>query len=986
MDPDHDEFSAEAAAGHGGPRAAFSSSADPVHVRSERSHSESERGGRGSASLSFGVGLGARLQADSDLAESEPPRAASASPAPSLVEVRPRGSLQLSAGSGPSPVPSSSALLRPLLSPASPGTVASQAGNSRRGSYVYVLNQMSEALGLKAQGGGEATAKRNVLALLVMTGSPALAIAVQMALPYPLLPPNYARLAVWIFACAPAGMQTCTWFCVCHRIPAWRILPSWLAVYLAVNMCLLLPISVIRDLSTLPFGYSVCAASFLLSNQVNARLHSLALRRLQRARAVAAAARGAPLGLPPGGGLEANLKLFLGFNTTSVFVTLLPILYLLAFSVLESAFGQIGLNVLMSVLTITLIFLIVRRFGDDLAGVLPHGDATVCYVISALFSYRVFRQLAFFRIKNDAVFVASLALEVPPAPAFAETSRQIVTLVFPVSLLFDRLARAFLHRVPRGLYPFRRVSDAPPPLSSAGPAAQPAQRPSQPLAPGRPRAGSLQPYAVPLGRRRSEPVSDSEEAPPPRVAHRAWRSAHAEDPEGSVHGTPAAASAAANPVPLSRLDGGVVHVVGDGESPYPAFSPASLAWGSASGPGSALELHRPSTSSSGVPPGLPGPGDKPKGYSAALAAPRPPASTSTATSGSGSGAGAGAGARRGSWLSAGGAAAPPVRIRVDSEETARPGAAAAGAGASQLQATARTAPSEAVPPRSFQESVGEESVPLKARAPSRSTHPARAALLTESPRRSAQAGASCSDGAAGPDLESGGLSGGGGGGGGGVRLFSLDSLVSDPEAAPRFGAGAAGAAPAPAPVAPLEFEANARGAAARASVSSEGSLGMDAGKAVGATGAPGGYDEREDVQLYHMQSGIRSVVLLQAAVCWSASLVFVVGASIARWGPASHYFPFDPAVCSGETFSKAVAFSLVQALAHGVALLAIQLAGLAFPRLRSRLALTASWRILRERMGVIGLLCVGGTTMAFLALYREANIYSYVHLEDYAPS
>eukprot|EP00741_Cyanophora_paradoxa_P006771 tig00001041_g6548.t1 len=108
----------------------------------------------------------------------------------------------------------------------------------------------------------------------------------------------------------------------------------------------------------------------------------------------------------------------------------------------------------------------------------------------------------------------------------------------------------------------------------------------------------------------------------------------------------------------------------------------------------------------------------------------------------------------------------------------------------------------------------------------------------------------------------------------------------------------------------------------------------------------------EDLWVFNVQSGIRRVVLISRCDLACAS---------------------------------ALTFSLLTAGVNGAVVAGLHAAGLLFPRLRDRLALTASWRFLREHAATLALNFSSCSSVAFLALYRQANLYYFVFPESYPP-
>eukprot|EP00741_Cyanophora_paradoxa_P011886 tig00020571_g11488.t1 len=141
----------------------------------------------------------------------------------------------------------------------------------------------------------------------------------------------------------------------------------------------------------------------------------------------------------------------------------------------------------------------------------------------------------------------------------------------------------------------------------------------------------------------------------------------------------------------------------------------------------------------------------------------------------------------------------------------------------------------------------------------------------------------------------------------------------------------------------------------------------------------------EDLWVYNVQTGIRSMLLWHAVISWAATSVFVAAVLVARWGPGAASFPYSPATFDGAACTTALAFSLLSAGLNGAAVAAIHALTRLFPSMRDRFALAASWRFLREHAATLALTFSSGSSVAFLILYRQANLYFFVFPESYPP-
>eukprot|EP00741_Cyanophora_paradoxa_P022104 tig00021434_g21338.t1 len=146
-----------------------------------------------------------------------------------------------------------------------------------------------------------------------------------------------------------------------------------------------------------------------------------------------------------------------------------------------------------------------------------------------------------------------------------------------------------------------------------------------------------------------------------------------------------------------------------------------------------------------------------------------------------------------------------------------------------------------------------------------------------------------------------------------------------------------------------------------------------------------GGDAGEDLWVYNVQTGIRSMILWQAVVSWVAAAVFVAAVAVARWGPGAASFPYSPATFDDAACASALTFSLLTAGANGAVVAALHVAALLFPRLKDRFAFTSSWRFLRDNAGLLGMTFMVCTSISFLGIYRQANIYFYLFPESFPP-
>eukprot|EP00741_Cyanophora_paradoxa_P022100 tig00021434_g21335.t1 len=141
----------------------------------------------------------------------------------------------------------------------------------------------------------------------------------------------------------------------------------------------------------------------------------------------------------------------------------------------------------------------------------------------------------------------------------------------------------------------------------------------------------------------------------------------------------------------------------------------------------------------------------------------------------------------------------------------------------------------------------------------------------------------------------------------------------------------------------------------------------------------------EDLWVYNVQTGIRSMILWQAVVSWVAAVVFVAVVAVARWGPGAASFPYSPATFDEAACASALTFSLLTAGVNGAIVVALHVAALLFPRLKDRFAFTSSWRFLRDNAGLLAMTFMACTSISFLGIYRQANIYFYLFPESFPP-
>eukprot|EP00741_Cyanophora_paradoxa_P013648 tig00020704_g13177.t1 len=148
----------------------------------------------------------------------------------------------------------------------------------------------------------------------------------------------------------------------------------------------------------------------------------------------------------------------------------------------------------------------------------------------------------------------------------------------------------------------------------------------------------------------------------------------------------------------------------------------------------------------------------------------------------------------------------------------------------------------------------------------------------------------------------------------------------------------------------------------------------------GPGGERDGYDSGSDsgVSLQTFQTGVRSMLVLNAIACWVGCATFAVGVCVARWGPAHASFPFSPVTFDDGSFAAAMATTGISAAAHAGLLLVFQVVGWVVPDLREKLGLASSWGVLRRHWLTIAMMFSVSTTIPFLALYRYSNIYAYV--------
>eukprot|EP00741_Cyanophora_paradoxa_P015615 tig00020903_g15074.t2 len=229
----------------------------------------------------------------------------------------------------------------------------------------------------------------------------------------------------------------------------------------------------------------------------------------------------------------------------------------------------------------------------------------------------------------------------------------------------------------------------------------------------------------------------------------------------------------------------------------------------------------------------------------------------------------------------------------------------------------------------------------------------------------------------------------------------LATMAKDIDAAPGPGPGPgpdAEAAPGLVPVdgggarvevRPLDFDWTPRpsleGAGGWELEEDRGAEGAAGPAAASGRASPALLDDREELWVYSIQTGLRSMILWQAVVSWVAAVVFVAAVAVARYGPGAALFPYSPATLDDAACASALTFSLLTAGANGAVVAALHAAAHFFPRLKDRLALTSSWRFLRENAGLLALTFMACTSISFLGLYRQANIYYYVFPDAYPP-
>eukprot|EP00741_Cyanophora_paradoxa_P013646 tig00020704_g13175.t1 len=147
--------------------------------------------------------------------------------------------------------------------------------------------------------------------------------------------------------------------------------------------------------------------------------------------------------------------------------------------------------------------------------------------------------------------------------------------------------------------------------------------------------------------------------------------------------------------------------------------------------------------------------------------------------------------------------------------------------------------------------------------------------------------------------------------------------------------------------------------------------------------------DREDteseagVALHAFQTGVRSMLVLNAIACWVGCATFAVGICVARWGPAHTSFPFSPVTFDEGSFAAAMATTGISAAAHAGLLLVFQVVSWIVPDLKEKLGLASSWGVLRRHWLTIAMMFCASTTIPFLTLYRYSNIYSYVFPDAY---
>eukprot|EP00741_Cyanophora_paradoxa_P008139 tig00001264_g7876.t1 len=140
----------------------------------------------------------------------------------------------------------------------------------------------------------------------------------------------------------------------------------------------------------------------------------------------------------------------------------------------------------------------------------------------------------------------------------------------------------------------------------------------------------------------------------------------------------------------------------------------------------------------------------------------------------------------------------------------------------------------------------------------------------------------------------------------------------------------------------------------------------------------------ENLWVYNVQHGIRTMLLWYAVVTWAASAIFVSAVVVARWGPASEIYPYSPAVFSEADCASAIFFSLLTAGVTAAVVAALSFAASFFPGLRDHLGLAPSWRFLREHAKTLGFTFCTATHTAAFFLNRKTLMYYFVFPEAYS--
>eukprot|EP00741_Cyanophora_paradoxa_P024131 tig00021728_g23306.t1 len=295
---------------------------------------------------------------------------------------------------------------------------------------------------------------RNLAALLLIMAGPVAAIVPIFAIPFDEIRSHVARASLFVFlVTAGVGTNAGVWFSVTSEVPVFALMPSWVLVYAGLSTALFAIVNAGVDMSTLPFGYVVGVGCAIVAMQVNTRVHAAFLRR-RRARAhpsdpaPRAAAPASASGLLVAVDLPTSPeppltpkfdergipRLWNRYARAKHALDQLPLLYLFMFGLVKSPLGQIAINFAATFLSLAILWLQVRYYGREMYDVMPHGDAVVLYILGNLLNQRIFRQLCYFQVKSPIVYVVSLAFE-------------LASLLFPASMLVDRLGRPALARM-----------------------------------------------------------------------------------------------------------------------------------------------------------------------------------------------------------------------------------------------------------------------------------------------------------------------------------------------------------------------------------------------------------------------------------------------------------------------------------------------------------------------------------------------------------